>query len=99
MIWQVTRKYALAPLDYRYCSLCDAATPTSTINFDHIVSRFGLVLATESLKEEQFHKTLAELAYPNALPPAVVADAVEWAKSRGGLTVRNAAMYLRKSEA
>lgn len=73
------------------------ATPSSTISFDPVLSRFGLVLTTGDLSEEQFAATLAELAAgsggTSAAPPSdFVAGAVQWAKAWGGLNVRNAWM-------
>lgn len=81
------------------------ATPSSTISYDPVVSRFGLVLTTGGLSEEQFGTTLSELAAasgngtPAAAPPAeFVAGATQWAKARGGLTVRNAWMALNAAK-
>lgn len=77
------------------------ATPSSTISYDPVVSRFGLVLTTGGLSEEQFGATLAELATAsgNGMPPAeFVASATQWAKARGGLTVRNAWMALNATK-
>ncbi|KAG1659329.1 hypothetical protein FOA52_010377 [Chlamydomonas sp. UWO 241] len=67
-------------------------TPTSTLSFDPVVSRFGTVVTTSDLSEEQFATTLTELA-GGELPTGVASMAVQWAKSRDGLTIRNASLY------
>ncbi len=76
-------------------------SPSSTVSYDAMVSRFGLVLNTPSeLSEEAFGATLRELAGEDAarLGPEDVAFAVDWAKkSCGGLSVRAAARYVRKA--
>lgn len=76
------------------------ASPSSTISYDPVVSRFGLVLTTGELSEAQFGETLAELAAASgASPPAdFVAGATQWAKARGGLSVRNAWMALNAAK-
>ena len=70
------------------------ATPSSTINFDRIVSRFGLVLATSPLNDEEFQQTLKELIGGEDLLDGQVQKATKCAVARGGLTIRNAHMSL-----
>ena len=72
------------------------ASPTSTICYDHIVSRFGLVLTTGLLSEAEFGKTVAEVTGRKDVPADEIEKAVQWATLRGGLTIRNAALFFRQ---
>ncbi|GAX82202.1 hypothetical protein CEUSTIGMA_g9630.t1 [Chlamydomonas eustigma] len=73
-----------------------AASSSSTISFDNdVVSRFGLVMTTGDLTEESFHLTLEQMG-GRAFTSEELTAAGKFAKTRGGLTVRNAASYLRK---
>lgn len=73
------------------------ATPNSTITFDPIVSRFGLVLATSPLSEAEFGQTLKELSGPEKLVDINAEEAAQWALARGGLSIRNAHLSLLRS--
>lgn len=77
-----------------------AATPASSVSYDSVVSRFGLILSTAEMSEAQFASTLHEVASDVAgeeVPESEVPRALEWARMHGGLTVRAAAQYVRKA--
>ena len=74
------------------------ATPNSTISFDPIVSRFGLVLATSPLNEREFEQTLMDLMGAEKLADGQAQKAIHWALARGGLTIRNAVMSLSATQ-
>mmetsp|Transcript_4838 Transcript_4838/g.10389 ORF Transcript_4838/g.10389 Transcript_4838/m.10389 type:complete len:497 (+) Transcript_4838:49-1539(+) len=77
------------------------ANPNSTITYDPVVSRFGLVLTTGFLSEAEFGKAISELADPAqgaGVPAAALEKAVAWAKQRGGLTVGNAVRYMAQQQ-
>ncbi|GFR41273.1 hypothetical protein Agub_g1948, partial [Astrephomene gubernaculifera] len=74
---------------------------SSTVSYDALVSRFGLVLTTAELTEAGFGATLRELAGEEAgaaLREENVVHAAEWARKQcGGLSVRAAAQYVRRA--
>jgi hypothetical protein len=77
------------------------ASPSSTISYeDPIVSRFGLILTTKTLEEDEFVLTLKELAAvqsPSAnLDDESLGHAVQMSRKRGGLTIRNAHLYVKQ---
>lgn len=71
-------------------------TPTSTLSFDPVVSRFGEIITTGDLSEQDFEATLTEVS-GSPVSPDQVSAAVRWAEARGGPSVRNAVMYARIS--
>ncbi len=71
------------------------ASPASTITFDSVVSRFGIVLTTGDLTEAEFSQTLAEMLKVDAVPADFLAKALAFARSRGGFTIRNADLFSR----
>jgi predicted AAA+ superfamily ATPase len=71
------------------------ASSSSTITFDSVVSRFGLVITTGDLDEEGFHMTIGQMSEKTHSSEELSA-AEGWAKYRGGLTVRNASLYLKE---
>lgn len=72
------------------------ASSSSTVSYgDAVVARFGLLVTTDALDEPAWLATLGELA-GKPPPSGEEADAaVAWARARGGLTLRTAAMYGR----
>lgn len=77
--------------------------PTSPVTRDALVSRFGLMLVTKPLSEQEFGATLKELHNwhfdkpAEDVPPEALAKAAEWAKQNfGELTVRAAWRYLER---
>lgn len=71
------------------------ASPSSTITFDSVVSRFGIVLTTGDLTDEQFARTLAEMLKVDTVPADYLTQAQSFARSRGGFTIRNADLFAR----
>ncbi|KXZ56696.1 hypothetical protein GPECTOR_1g627 [Gonium pectorale] len=72
----------------------------STLNYDPVVSRFGLILTTKELSEEQFGATLRQVAGEDAsrLSDEDVAYAADWVRRQsGGLSVRGAVQYVRRA--
>ncbi|GLC51367.1 hypothetical protein PLESTB_000494700 [Pleodorina starrii] len=76
------------------------ANSSSTLSYDPVVSRFGLILTTKELSEEDFGATLRSVAGEDAakLSDDDVAYAADWArKQSGGLSVRSAVHYVRRA--
>lgn len=76
------------------------ATATSTINMDPIVSRFGILQATNFLTDEEWSGVLTQLAAQRQQPAPTaeqIAAAADWAKSRGGKTIRSAVQFLERA--
>lgn len=76
------------------------ASSASTISYDPLVSRFGLLLTTKELSEQQFGDTLRSVAGEDAakLSDEDVAYAADWARRQsGGLSVRSATHYVRRA--
>jgi hypothetical protein len=62
---------------------------------DQVVSRFGLLVATDALEEGAWLGALGEMAGKAAPAGEAAAAAVAWAVRHGGLTLRTAALYSR----
>ncbi|GIL72705.1 hypothetical protein Vretimale_4412 [Volvox reticuliferus] len=76
------------------------ASSTSAISYDPVVSRFGLILTTTELSEQDFSDTLRRVAGEDAklLSDDDVAYAAEWARKQTGiLSVRSAVHYVRRA--
>ncbi|KAG2499306.1 hypothetical protein HYH03_002884 [Edaphochlamys debaryana] len=82
-----------------------AASSSSTLSYDAVTSKFGLILTTKELTEEQYGETLRKIAATAAGSEAAaalsdedLAYAVEWARKQGGgLSVRAASQYVRRA--
>eukprot|EP00798_Chlamydomonas_sp_ICE-L_P007960 gene7960-1176_t len=80
------------------CLLYMAASPDSTVSVsDPVVARFGMLLTTGFMSEAEFQSTLETLSDEQCknLQLEEVAQAINWANQRGGLTLRAAAQFMK----